>query len=117
MGWARWWAGEVTCDLLMTGKLSAVACAAKESTNCQRCIPLVGLRQRRRLAVHLLLERLRVFRRELDSYTLRNRESVRRRSARHRVAVRGRAMYRKCQVVLTLFDKKCQIFTTYTCHE
>ena len=31
-----WWAGEVTCDILMTGKLSAVACAAKESTNCQR---------------------------------------------------------------------------------
>ena len=95
MGRARRWAGEVTCDTVMTGELSAVACAAKESTNCQRCIPLVGLRQRRRLAVHLLLERLRVFRRELDSYTLRNRESVRRRSARRRVAVRGRAMFRK----------------------
>ena len=53
MGWARWWAGEVTCDILMTGKLSAVACAAKESTTCQICIPLVGLCQRRRLAVHL----------------------------------------------------------------
>ena len=55
MGWARWWAGEVTCDILMTGKLSAVACAAKESTTCQICIPLVGLRQRRRLAVRLVL--------------------------------------------------------------
>ena len=52
MGRARRWAGEVTCDTVMTGELSAVACAAKESTNCQRCIPLVGLRQRRRLAVH-----------------------------------------------------------------
>ena len=80
---------------MMTGELSAVACAAMESTTCQSCNPLVGLRQRRRLAVHLLLERLQVFRRELDSYTLRNRESVRRRSARRRVAVRGRAMFRK----------------------
>ena len=52
MGRARRWAGEVTCDTVMTGELSAVACAAKESTNCQRCIPLVGLRQRHRLAVH-----------------------------------------------------------------
>ena len=58
MGRARRWAGEVTCDILMTDKLSAVACAAKESTTCQICIPLVGLRQRRRLAVHLLLEQL-----------------------------------------------------------
>ena len=95
MGRARQWAGELTCNELLTGRPSAVACAATESTNCQRCIPLVVLRQRRRLAVHLLLERLRVFRRELDSYTLLNRESVRRRSARRRVAVRGRAMFRK----------------------
>ena len=95
MGRAQQWAGELTCNELLTGRPSAVACAATESTNCQRCIPLVVLRQRRRLAVHLLLERLRVFRRELDSYTLLNRESVRRRSARRRVAVRGRAMFRK----------------------
>ena len=88
MGRARRWAGEVTCDILMTGKLSAVACAAKESTTCQICIPLVGLRQRRRLAVHLLLERFRVAR-------------------------AGGVP----QVDLTLFDRKCQIFTTYTCHE
>ena len=91
MGRARRWAGEVTCDTVMTGELSAVACAAKESTNCQRCIPLVGLRQRRRLAVPLQLERLRDFRRQLEKY----------------VAAKD----------LTLFDRKCQIFTTYTCHE
>ena len=95
MGRARRWAGEVTCDTVMTGELSAVACAAKESTNCQRCIPLVGLRQRRRLAVHLLLERLRVSRRELECYTLRDRESVTQRLAHRRAAVRGRVMYRK----------------------
>jgi hypothetical protein len=76
MGWARWWAGEVTCDILMTGKLSAVACAAKESTTCQICIPLVGLRQRRRLAVHLLLERFRVAQRDLGFYILQNHENV-----------------------------------------
>ena len=76
MGRARRWAGEVTCDTVMTGELSAVACAAKESTNCQRCIPLVGRRQRRRLLVHLLLERLRVFRRDLGFYILQNRENV-----------------------------------------
>ena len=95
MGRARRWAGEVTCDTVMTGELSAVACAAKESTNCQRCIPLVVLRQRRRLAVHLLLERLRVSRPELECYTLRDRESVTQRLAHRRAAVRGRAMYRK----------------------
>ena len=72
MGWARWWAGEVTCDILMTGKLSAVACAAKESTTCQICITLVGLRQRRRLAVPLQLERLRDFRRRLEKYVARD---------------------------------------------
>ena len=95
MGRARRWAGEVTCDTVMTGELSAVACAAKESTNCQRCIPLVGLRQRHRLAVHVLLERLRISRRELEWYTLRDRESVRQRLAHRRAAVRGRAMFRK----------------------
>ena len=72
MGRARRWAGEVTCDTVMTGELSAVACAAKESTNCQRCIPLVGLRQRRRLAVPLQLERLRDFRRQLEKYVARD---------------------------------------------
>ena len=72
MGRARRWAGEVTCDTVMTGELSAVACAAKESTNCQRCIPLVGLRQRRRLAVPLQLERLRYFRRQLEKYVARD---------------------------------------------
>ena len=72
MGRARRWAGEVTCDTVMTGELSAVACAAKESTNCQRCIPLVGLRQRRRLAVPLQLERLRDFRRRLEKYVARD---------------------------------------------
>ena len=95
MGWARQWAGEVTCVDMMTGELSAVACAAMESTTCQSCNPLVGLRQRRRLAVHVLLERLRISRRELEWYTLRDRESVRQRLAHRRAAVRGRAMFRK----------------------
>ena len=95
MGQARQWAGELTCNALLTGKPSAVACAANESTNCQRCIPLVGRRQRRRLAVHVLLERLRISRRELEWYTLRDRESVRQRLAHRRAAVRGRAMFRK----------------------
>ena len=95
MGRARRWAGEVTCDTVMTGELSAVACAAKESTNCQRCIPLVGLRQRRRLAVHVLLERLRISRREFDSYILLRHENVTLRLAHRRAAVRGRAMFRK----------------------
>ena len=53
---------------MMTGELSAVACAAMESTTCQSCNPLVGLRQRRRLAVPLQLERLRDFRRHLEKY-------------------------------------------------
>ena len=61
---------------MMTGELSAVACAAMESTTCQSCNPLVGLRQRRCLAVHLLLERLRVFRRDLGFNILQNRENV-----------------------------------------
>ena len=95
MGWARRWAGEVTCDVVMNGEPSAVACAANESTICQSCNPLVGLHQRRRLAVHLQLERLRDFLRELEWYTLRDRESVRQRLAHRRAAVRGRAMFRK----------------------
>ena len=79
MGRARRWAGEVTCDTVMTGELSAVACAAKESTNCQRCIPLVVLRQRRRLAVHLLLRALSSVGSTgpcVGCYILQNRENV-----------------------------------------
>ena len=95
MGWARWWAGEVTCDILMTGKLSAVACAAKESTTCQICIPLVGLRQRRRLAVPLQLERLRDFRRQLEKYVARDGGYIVLGFTLDRVAVRGRERYRK----------------------
>ena len=95
MGWARQWAGEVTCVDMMTGELSAVACAAMESTTCQSCNPLVGLRQRRRLAVHVLLERLRISRREFDSYILLRHENVTLRLAHRRAAVRGRAMFRK----------------------
>ena len=57
---------------MMTGELSAVACAAMESTTCQSCNPLVGLRQRRRLAVPLQLERLRDFRRKLEKYVARD---------------------------------------------
>ena len=95
MGRARQWAGELTCNELLTGRPSAVACAANESTNCQRCIPLVGLRQRRRLAVHVLLERLRISRREFDSYILLRHENVTLRLAHRRAAVRGRAMFRK----------------------
>ena len=115
---ARRWAGELTCNAIPTGKLSAVACAAKESTNCQRCIPLVGLRQRRRLAVHLLLERLRVFRRELDSYYVVHSAEPRECTTAVGAPPCGRP--RPCdvpQVDLTQSDRKCQIFTTYTCHE
>ena len=72
MGWARQWAGEVTCDIVMNGEPSAVTCAANESTNFQSCIPLVGLRQRHRLAVPLQLERLRDFRRRLEKYVARD---------------------------------------------
>ena len=72
MGRARQWAGELTCNELLTGRPSAVACAANESTNFQSCIPLVGLRQRRRLAVPLQLERLRDFRRQLEKYVARD---------------------------------------------
>ena len=88
MGWARWWAGELTCNELLTGRPSAVACAAKESTTCQICIPLVGLRQRRRLAVHLLLEQLE-----------------------------GARAGGVPQVDMRESDRKSQIFATYTCHE
>ena len=72
MGRARRWAGEVTCDAVMTGELSAVACTAKESTNFQRCIPLVGLRQRRRLVLPLTLQPFRACRRQLDSSVARD---------------------------------------------
>ena len=80
---------------MMTGELSAVACAAMESTTCQSCNPLVGLRQRRRLAVPLQLERLRDFRRRLENYVARDGGYIVLGFTLDRVAVRGRERYRK----------------------
>ena len=94
MGRARRWAGEVTCDILMTGKLSAVACAAKESTTCQICIPLVGLRQRRRLAVHLLLEREELLRCELKNHGGASAVPVIFQAAQPPLLAGGHGMYR-----------------------
>ena len=95
MGWARWWAGEVTCDVVMSGEAIAVACSAKESTICQSHIPLVGLRQRHRVAVPLQLERLRDFRRRLENYVARDGGYIVLGFTLDRVAVRGRERYRK----------------------
>ena len=75
-GRARRWAGERTCVSLSTVQHIAVVSVALRSTTCHSCNTFVGLRQRRRLAVHLLLERLRVFRRDLGFYILQNRENV-----------------------------------------
>ena len=77
MGWWVGWAGELTCDALTTAEHSAIACAALRSTICHSCNPLAGLRQRRQLVVPVILQRLRVSRRRLDSYVARDRGYIR----------------------------------------
>ena len=69
---ARWWAGEPACDALSTFEHSAVVSVALRSTTGHSCKPLVGLRRRRRLALPLLLQRVRVSRRQLDCYVARD---------------------------------------------
>ena len=77
MGWWVGWAGELTCNTVTTAEHSAVARAAVRSTICHICIPLAGLRQRGQLAVPLILQRLRPWRRRLDSYVARDRGYIR----------------------------------------
>ena len=61
----------------MTNKHSAVARAAMRSNICHSCIPLAGLRQSGQLEVPLILERLRLLRRRLDSYVARDSGYIR----------------------------------------
>ena len=64
----------------MITKYSAVARAAVRSTIYYSCIPLAcasGLRQRGQLEVPLILERLRLLRRRLDSYVARDSGYIR----------------------------------------
>ena len=72
MGWWVGWAGELTCDARMTTEYSAVARAVLLLTIFQSCIPLAGLRQRRRLVLPLTVHHLRACRRPLDSSVARD---------------------------------------------
>jgi hypothetical protein len=126
-GAAVGWRAHMQCTplyvVLTTVEHSAVVSAGLRSTICHSHIPLLGLRQRRRLAVPLQLERLRDFRRRLEKVC-----SARWRLHTFGVHVRpcGRPRPREVpQVDLTLSDRKCQplsdrkcqICATYTCHE
>ena len=57
----------------MTIEYSAVARAVLLLTICQSCIPLAGLRQRCRLVIPPILQRVRAIGRRLDSYVARDR--------------------------------------------
>ena len=61
----------------MTNKHSAVARAAMRSTICHSCIPLAGLCQSGQLVSPLILQRLRLRRRRLDSYVARDSGYIR----------------------------------------
>ena len=77
MGWWVGWASELTCDARMTIEYSAVARAVLLLTICQSCIPLAGLRQRCRLVIPPILQRVRAIGRRLDSYVARDSRYIR----------------------------------------
>ena len=73
----------------------AVALAVVRSTTCEQCTRAVGERHVRRLAVHLILHRVRRFRPELKGYTQRDAASVTLQLPYEAVDGRVREVYRK----------------------
>ena len=72
MWWAWRWAGARACGAAAIARHSAVDLADAPSTICQQCTRVVSECERSRLGVPLILERVRVLGRGLDSHVSRN---------------------------------------------